>query len=145
MHMTQPHLVRAYGDRQGDGMVQMSFVLPLPPSARAREGAKQFAEKHGLAEPLVSTMEEAAPGFTYFVVYGHSKHEIDERELDVPEVQQTTLADIVRRNTRLTNLQPDVFLFRTSVAGTVFADLNRDGMRQQQEVGLAGTTILLSN
>ena len=91
MHMTQPHLVRAYGDRQGDGMVQMSFVLPIPPSARAREGAKQFAAAHGLDEPLVSTMEEAAPGFTYFVVYGHSRHSVDERELDVPEVQQTTL------------------------------------------------------
>ena len=41
--------LRAYGDREGDGMVQLSFVLELPPSARAREAAKRFAEMHGLA------------------------------------------------------------------------------------------------
>ena len=91
MHMTEPHLLRAYGDRQGDGMVQMSFVLPIPPSARAREAAKRFAEMHGLSEPLVSAMEEAAPGFTYFVAYGHSKHAVDERTIDVPEVTQEAL------------------------------------------------------
>ena len=45
---TLPQEIRAYGDRQGDGMVQMSFVLPIAPSARAKEGARQFAEAHGL-------------------------------------------------------------------------------------------------
>ncbi len=91
MHPTQPHLLRAYGDRLGDGMVQMSFTLPLAPSAKAREVAKKFAELHGLAEPLVSAMEEAAPGFTYFVVYGHSQHAVDERAIDVPEVTEKVL------------------------------------------------------
>ena len=64
--------IKAYGDREGDGMVQLSFVLRIPPSVRAREAAKRFAESHGLDEPLVTTMEEAAEGFSYFVVYGHS-------------------------------------------------------------------------
>ena len=33
MHPTSPPKpLRAYGDRDGDGMVQMSFVLPMPPS-----------------------------------------------------------------------------------------------------------------
>ncbi|MCS6902466.1 MAG: hypothetical protein NZX77_22230, partial [Polyangiaceae bacterium] len=43
MHPTQPHHLRAYGDRMGDGMVQMSFVLPIAPSPRAREAAVRFA------------------------------------------------------------------------------------------------------
>ncbi len=35
-HPTAPNKpLRAYGDREGDGMVQMSFTLQLPPSARA--------------------------------------------------------------------------------------------------------------
>ncbi len=55
--------LRAYGDREGDGMVQLSFVLELPPSARAREAAKRFAEMHGLGEPIVATMEACAEGF----------------------------------------------------------------------------------
>lgn len=83
--------IRAYGDREGDGMVQMSFVLPLPPSAKAREAAKRFAETHGLREPLVATMEECAKGYSYFVVYGHSVHSVDVSEIDVPEVRTEPL------------------------------------------------------
>jgi beta-lysine 5,6-aminomutase beta subunit len=81
------HVLRAYGDREGDGMVQMSFVLALPPSARAREAAKQFAENHGLKEPLVATMESCAEGYSYFVVYGHSEHSVDASKIEVAEVR----------------------------------------------------------
>ncbi len=92
MHPTGPKLVHAYGDREGDGMVQMSFVLPIPPSAKAREAAKRFAEAHGLAEPLVTTMEEAAKGYSYFVVYGRSPHTVDLSRLEVPEVKTAVLS-----------------------------------------------------
>jgi beta-lysine 5,6-aminomutase beta subunit len=93
MHPTHPHRpLRAYGDREGDGMVQMSFVLQLPPSARAREAAKKFAELHGLREPLVSTMEECAEGFSYFVVYGHSTHSVDVSKIEVPEIRTQALS-----------------------------------------------------
>ncbi len=91
MHPTSPHLLRAYGDRMGDGMVQLSFVLPIAPSARAREAAARFAAQHGLADPLVTTMEEAAEGFSYFVVYGRSPHGVDETTIDVPEVTDRPL------------------------------------------------------
>jgi beta-lysine 5,6-aminomutase beta subunit len=92
MHPTEPKLVRAYGDREGDGMVQMSFVLPLPPSPRAREAALRFAEMHGLSEPLVTAMEEAAFGYSYFVVYGHSGHAVDVSRLDVSELRTVALS-----------------------------------------------------
>ena len=87
MHKTEPKLLRAYGDREGDGMVQMSFTLAVPKSARAKEAASRFAELHGLKEPLVTTMEECAEGYTYFVVYGHSGHSIDINAIEVPEVE----------------------------------------------------------
>jgi beta-lysine 5,6-aminomutase beta subunit len=93
MHPTPPSKpLRAYGDREGDGMVQLSFVLQLPPSARAREAAKQFAELHGVQDPIVATMESAAEGFSFFVVYGHSKHAVDASNIDVPEVRTEALA-----------------------------------------------------
>jgi beta-lysine 5,6-aminomutase beta subunit len=93
MHPTTPSKpLRAYGDRDGDGMVQLSFVLALPPSARAREAAKRFAEMHGLGDPLVATMESAAEGFSFFVVYGHSKHAVDAASIDVPEVRTEALS-----------------------------------------------------
>ena len=93
MHPTSAtHPLRAYGDREGDGMVQMSFTLAVPPSARAREAARRFAEMHGLREPLVATMEECAEGYSFFVVYGHSTHAVDIASIDVPEIRTSALS-----------------------------------------------------
>jgi beta-lysine 5,6-aminomutase beta subunit len=92
MHPTDPKRILAYGDREGDGVVQMSFVLAIPPSARAREAAKRYAQMHGIAEPLVTTMEEIAEGYSYFVVYGQSKHVLDISAVEVPEVRLTALS-----------------------------------------------------
>ncbi|MFM8290913.1 MAG: peroxidase family protein [Planctomycetia bacterium] len=58
-------------------------------------------------------------------------------------VQATTLTDVIRRNTGLTNLQPEAFWFRTSIGGTVFADTNRDGLRQGTERGVANVAVSL--
>src|SRR5271155_1069858 len=92
-HPTAPQKpLRAYGDRDGDGMLQMSFVLQVPVSGRAREAAKRFAEMHGLREPIVATMEECAEGYSYFVVYGHSKHSVDPSEMEVPEIRTEALS-----------------------------------------------------
>ncbi len=90
--MIPKELIRAYGDRHNDGMVQMSFVLPIVPSARAREAAKIFAMEHGLADPLVATMEACAEGYTFFVVYGRSKHAVDLAAIEVPEVSTRALS-----------------------------------------------------
>jgi hypothetical protein len=61
----------------------------------------------------------------------------------VRDVQNNSLVDVIRRNTQLTNLQPDVFFFRTSIGGNVFSDGNRDNVRQVREGGVAGSTITL--
>src|SRR5580698_2896173 len=88
MHPTTPAKpLRAYGDR----MVQLSFVLQLPPGARTREAAKRFAEMHGLVEPIVATMESAAEGYSFFVVYGQSSHAVDVASIDVPEIRTEAL------------------------------------------------------
>jgi len=81
-----PQPIRAYGDRMGDGALQMAFTLPVPPSARAKEAARQYAESHGLRHVLVTTMEKAGESFSFFVVYGRSDHTLDFSEIEVPEV-----------------------------------------------------------
>lgn len=58
-------------------------------------------------------------------------------------VQNTHLADIIRMNSNVTNLQPDVFFFHTEITGTVFADTNGNGKLDPREQGLAGRTIQL--
>ena len=73
-------------------MVQMSFVLTVPPSGRAREAAKRFAEMHGLADPIVATMEACSEGASFFVVYGQSRHEVDFASIDVAEVRTDPLS-----------------------------------------------------
>jgi beta-lysine 5,6-aminomutase beta subunit len=84
--MSDSKILRAYGDREGDGMVQLSFTLALLPGDRAREAAKRFAEAHGLKNPLVVTMEQASPQHTYFVAYGHSVHGVDLDSIHVEEL-----------------------------------------------------------
>jgi beta-lysine 5,6-aminomutase beta subunit len=82
----------AYGDRDRDGMVHLSFVLELPPGPRAREAAKRFVEMHGVVDPVVATMEACAEGFSFFVVYGRSTHSVEALDLDVPEARTEALS-----------------------------------------------------
>jgi hypothetical protein len=69
-----------------------------------------------------------------------------ERDLggaDLQMVQTTTLADLIRRNTTIANLQPDVFHFDVRIAGTIFSDRNGNGVRDGNEPGVAGATVQL--
>jgi beta-lysine 5,6-aminomutase beta subunit len=79
-------LVRPYGDRQDDGVVQLSFVLPVAPGERAREAAAEVARKMGLTQVLVASMEAAAERYTFFVVYGRTEVAVDLSALQVAEV-----------------------------------------------------------
>ncbi len=79
-------LVRPYGDRRDDGVVQVSFVLPVPAGERAREAAAEVARKMGMEEVHVAAMEPAAEGFAFFVVYGRTSAAVDYARLHVPEV-----------------------------------------------------------
>lgn len=73
--------VRPFGDTIGDGMVQMSFTLPIKKDGKSSQAAAVLAEKLGLEEPYVAHEEEIAPGFTFFVVYGKCRFDIDMDEI----------------------------------------------------------------
>ncbi len=79
-------VVRPYGDRRDDGVVQLSFVLPVPAGERAREAAAQLARKMGMEQVHVACMEAAADRYTFFVVYGRTAAAVDWSKIDVPEV-----------------------------------------------------------
>jgi beta-lysine 5,6-aminomutase beta subunit len=79
-------VIRPYGDRRDDGVVQLSFVLPVPPGERAREAAAELARKMGIEQVHVAAMEPAAERYTFFVVYGRTAVAVDYGALSVPEV-----------------------------------------------------------
>ena len=83
--MSGMNLVRAYGDTTGDGMVQLSFTLPVPAGPRAQAAAAEFAAKMGLDPAHVVHAKAVGPDFTFFVVYGRSSVVID---LDQVQVQE---------------------------------------------------------
>lgn len=92
MKTERPKLLRAYGDRAGDGMVQMCFTLELLPSPKAKEAARRFAQAHGLEDVLVTCMEQCGPEHSYFVVYGHSKHQVDASRIEVAVAEVPALS-----------------------------------------------------
>ncbi|SEL17176.1 beta-lysine 5,6-aminomutase beta subunit /D-lysine 5,6-aminomutase beta subunit [Stigmatella aurantiaca] len=79
-------IIRPYGDRRDDGVVQLSFTLPVPLSEKAKEAAAQFARKMGFTDVKVAAAERAADAYTFFIVYAHTAVSLDYAEVDVPEV-----------------------------------------------------------
>ncbi|MDR3605907.1 MAG: OAM dimerization domain-containing protein [Oligoflexia bacterium] len=79
--------LKPYGDIMGDGTIQLAFTLPVEPSAEAREAAVQLVTKMGFDQIKVATMEKAADGFAFFVIYGNIKHSVDFTRIHVVKVQ----------------------------------------------------------
>lgn len=58
-------------------------------------------------------------------------------------LENTHLSDLLKRDTTLTNIQDNVFVFKTTISGTVFTDMNKNGSRNQGEAGLGGRKVEL--
>jgi beta-lysine 5,6-aminomutase beta subunit len=80
------NLIRAYGDRRDDGVIQISFTLPVPLSDKAKEAARLFCTRLGLVDVKVAAAEPAADNYTFFVVYARADVLLDYSEIDVPEI-----------------------------------------------------------
>ncbi len=78
-------IIRPYGDTTGDGMVQISFTLPIAHSKVAEGAAAQLAAKMGMEPALVVHSKPMGPDFTFFVVYGRVNHLVDTSKVTVVE------------------------------------------------------------
>ncbi len=78
-------ILRPYGDTTGDGMVQVSFTLPMPHSKTAEGAAAQLANKMGIEPAMVVHAKAMGPDFTFFVVYGRVNHLVDTSKVTVVE------------------------------------------------------------
>jgi beta-lysine 5,6-aminomutase beta subunit len=89
--MTAQH-IRPYGDTTGDGMVQTSFTLPMPPGPKAEGAAMQLANKMGIEPAMVVHSHGIGSEFTFFVVYGSVKHVVDLDAVTVVEREYPLLS-----------------------------------------------------
>lgn len=84
--------VKPYGDATNDGLVQLSFTLPMAASERAKQAALELAKKMSFARPQVVHMKGMGPDFTFFIVYGATEHAVDPDVLEIPEREFPELA-----------------------------------------------------
>jgi beta-lysine 5,6-aminomutase beta subunit len=69
--------VNPYADHLGDGILQLSFTLPVPYGLAARRAAQELALKMGLEHPEVVHYQGLTDGYTYFVLFAECPHTID--------------------------------------------------------------------
>ncbi|WP_018827331.1 OAM dimerization domain-containing protein [Salinispora pacifica] len=101
----EKQVVRPYGDTTGDGMVQVSFTLPLPHDKRAEGAAIQLAGKMGIDPAMLVHARPMGDGFTFFVVYGRVNHLVDTSavrvvERDFPLLSAKEVNAVVKRQLR---------------------------------------------
>jgi beta-lysine 5,6-aminomutase beta subunit len=75
--MADGKLIRPYGDTLDDGMMQLSFTLPVPSGAKAKEAALTLLRHQGFKEPKIVHMQDLTTGFTQFVAYASASVSVD--------------------------------------------------------------------
>ncbi len=94
-------LVKPYGDTRDDGVIQLSFTLPIAYSQKAPDVGKQYLEKMGLHDVAVAEVTPIDPEFTFYVAYARSDVTIDPEEvkgdyLELEEMDYYTVNDFIR-------------------------------------------------
>ncbi len=83
--------VRPYGDSLDDGLVQLSFTLPVPFGGKAKEAARQLSLGMGLLEPNVVHAADLGEGFSFFVVYARTPCSVDFDTLKADRAAETVM------------------------------------------------------
>jgi beta-lysine 5,6-aminomutase beta subunit len=83
--MSDKQVLRPYGDTTGDGMVQVSFTLPMAHDKRAEGAAVQLANRMGIEPALLVHAKAMGSDFTFFVVYGPVNHLVEPHKVVVLE------------------------------------------------------------
>ncbi|KJR45257.1 L-beta-lysine 5,6-aminomutase beta subunit [Desulfosporosinus sp. I2] len=83
--------IRPYGDTLDDGIIQLSFTLPVPFGEEAQEAARRWALQSGFWDPKVVVALDLGEGFTFFVLYACSTVCIDFTSIEVPKLSHERL------------------------------------------------------
>ncbi|MBW2259643.1 MAG: cobalamin-dependent protein [Deltaproteobacteria bacterium] len=80
-------MIRPYGDSMNDGIVQLSFTLPVEDGERAKKAAELYVSKLNCENVSVVHARKIADQFTFFVVYAKAKPTLDYSTVEVSEVR----------------------------------------------------------
>jgi beta-lysine 5,6-aminomutase beta subunit len=80
-------IIKPYGDTLNDGIVQLSFTLPVEDGARAKKAAQKYVEALNFTDVSVAHSTKIAENFTFFVVYAKAIPEIDYSTITATEVE----------------------------------------------------------
>lgn len=72
-----------YGDVSSDGIVQVSFTLPVPCGEKARQAAMLLIRNMRLEDASIALMEPIDASFTYFIAYGRVCKALDYASIEV--------------------------------------------------------------
>lgn len=75
-----------YGDTTEDGALQLSFTLPVEPSAKAREAASQMVRNWGFFDVKIAHMSKIGVNYSLFVVFARTDKGVDYAKLEVPDL-----------------------------------------------------------
>jgi beta-lysine 5,6-aminomutase beta subunit len=84
LNMTS-QIIRPYGDTTADGMVQLSFTLPVPHGKLAEGAAGALARTMGIDPAMIVHATPVGPDHTFFVIYGPVNHLVDLSTVTVTE------------------------------------------------------------
>ncbi|MDP4178295.1 MAG: OAM dimerization domain-containing protein [Bacillota bacterium] len=95
--------IKPYGDTMNDGKVQISFTLPVEDTEKSIEAAKILAKKMGVEEPNVVCHKKLDDSFTFYVVYGSVKYDVDytniiTQTIDVDTMSMEEVNDYIKDN-----------------------------------------------
>ncbi|MCG8337188.1 MAG: cobalamin-dependent protein [Proteobacteria bacterium] len=79
-------LIKPYGDTLNDGIVQLTFTLPVEMGAKARKAAEQYVQKLNFEQVSLAHAEKVAENFTYFVVFAKAIPSLDYSTVIASEV-----------------------------------------------------------
>lgn len=69
--------LKPYGDTMNDGMVQVSFTLPIPDDEKGAAAALELAGQMGLSEASVAHHRKLDSRFTFYIIYGSLRFSVD--------------------------------------------------------------------
>ncbi len=84
-------MIKPYGDTLNDGIVQLSFTLPVENSAKAKKAAELYVSKLNFEKISVVHSQKIANNFTFFLVYASAKPVLDYSTVKASEAKVKTM------------------------------------------------------